>query len=51
MGCWGVEARENDSAADWFGDLWDQLPVPQKVEETLLLDLEKEGEQWLAGTR
>jgi hypothetical protein len=38
MGCWGVEAYDNDSAADWFGDLWDQFAVPSKVEATLQLD-------------
>lgn len=40
MGCWGVKPYENDGAADWFGDLWDQLPVPIKVEETLKLDIQ-----------
>jgi hypothetical protein len=39
MGCWGVKSWENDGAADWFGDLWDEFPVPQKVEETLKLDV------------
>lgn len=45
MGCWGVKPYENDSAADWFGDLWDQFPVPAKVEETLALDLEDSHEE------
>ena len=40
MGCWGVKPYENDSAADWFGDLWDEFPIPSKVEETLKSDLE-----------
>jgi hypothetical protein len=40
MGCWGVKPYENDSAADWFGDLWDECPVPSKVEEALELDVE-----------
>ncbi|HEY3323523.1 MAG TPA: DUF4259 domain-containing protein [Planctomycetota bacterium] len=39
MGCWGTKPFENDSAADWFGDLWDEFPVPGRVEETLGLDL------------
>jgi hypothetical protein len=45
MGCWGVKPYENDSAADWFGDLWDEFPVPSKVEETLKLDLEDNHEE------
>lgn len=45
MGCWGVKPFENDSAADWFGDLWDEMPVPSKVEETLKLDLEDNHEE------
>jgi len=45
MGCWGVKPYENDSAADWFGDLWDQFPIPSKVEETLKLDLEDSHEE------
>jgi hypothetical protein len=40
MGCWGVKPYQNDSAADWFGYLWDECPVPSKVEETLKLDLD-----------
>jgi hypothetical protein len=40
MGCWGVKPFENDGAADWFGDLWDELAVPKKVEETLKLDVQ-----------
>ena len=40
MGCWGVKPYENDGAADWFGDLWDELPIPKKVEETLNLDVQ-----------
>jgi hypothetical protein len=40
MGSWGVKPHESDAAADWFGDLWDQFPVPAKVEETLKLDVE-----------
>ena len=45
MGCWGVKPYENDSAADWFGDLWDEFPVPSKVEETLSMDLEDSHEE------
>ncbi len=45
MGCWGVKPYENDGAADWFGDLWDEFPVPKKVEETLNLDVEEYHEE------
>lgn len=45
MGCWGVKPCENDSAADWFGDLWDEFPVPSRVEETMKLDLEDNHEE------
>ena len=39
MGTWGVKGFESDSAGDWFGELWDEFPIPAKVEETLKLDL------------
>ena len=45
MGCWGVKPYEADSAADWFGNLWDEFPIPSKVEETLKLDLEDNLEE------
>ena len=45
MDCWGVKPYENDSAADWFGDLWDEFPIPSKVEEALKLDLEDNHEK------
>ena len=45
MSCWGVRPFESDSAADWFGDLWDEFPVPAKVEETLNRDLEDNHEE------
>ena len=45
MGSWGVKPYENDSAADWFGNLWDEFPVPSRVEETLKLDLEDSHEE------
>jgi hypothetical protein len=45
MGCWGVKPYENDSAADWFGDLWDEFPVPSRVEETLKLDADDSHEE------
>lgn len=45
MGIWGIKAYESDSAADWFGDLWDECPVPARVEATLKLDLEDSHEE------
>jgi hypothetical protein len=45
MGCWGVKPYQCDSAADWFGDLWDEFPIPAKVEETLKLDLDDNHEE------
>ena len=45
MGAWGVKPFENDSAADWFGDLWDEFAVPRKVEETLRLDVQAYHEE------
>ena len=40
MGFWGVRPYENDDAADWFRNLWADLPVPKQVEETLDLDVD-----------
>jgi hypothetical protein len=45
MGCWGVKAYDNDSAADWFGDLWEDFPVPARIEGTLKLDIEDSHEE------
>jgi hypothetical protein len=45
MGCWGVKPYENDGAADWFGDLWDDFPLPKKVEEALNIDVEEFHEE------
>ena len=39
MSAWGTKAYENDGAADWFGDLWDEFAVPAKVEATLRLNV------------
>ena len=43
MGAWGLSPWEDDSAADWFGVLFDELPIAAKVEEALNLDPEDEG--------
>ena len=45
MGAWGTKAYENDAAADWFGDLWDEFAVPAKVEATLRLDIDEFHEE------
>jgi hypothetical protein len=45
MGSWGIKPYENDSAADWFGDLWEEFPLPSKVEETLKLDVDDSHEE------
>lgn len=31
MGAWGREPWDNDSAADWFGDLWEDVPIVDRV--------------------
>ncbi len=31
MGTWGPEPWDNDDAADWFGDLFEALPLVDKV--------------------
>ncbi len=31
MGAWGTEPWDNDEAADWFGELWDDLPLVERV--------------------
>ena len=38
MGTWGHGPWDDDSAADWFGDLFDELPIASKVEHALNLD-------------
>lgn len=35
MGIWGPEPWDSDQAADWFGDLWDESPIPAQVLESL----------------
>jgi len=41
MGAWGFAPWDDDSAADWFGDLFDEIPIAAKVEQTLNLDPEE----------
>ena len=45
MGAWGTAAWENDSAADWFGELMETTGLPERVEETLKLDAEDAHEE------
>ena len=45
MGAWGVAPWDSDSAADWFGDLFDEIPLAAKVEETLNADPEEFAEE------
>lgn len=35
MGAWGMDPWDNDTAADFFGDLWQDTPVIDRVLETL----------------
>ena len=38
MGAWGDEPWDNDDAADWFGDLWDDVPIVERVHAGLQAD-------------
>jgi hypothetical protein len=49
MGAWGYAPWDDDSAADWFGDLFDEIPLATKVEETLNLDPEEYAAEIRAG--
>ena len=41
MGTWGFAPWDNDAAADWYGELFDEIPLAAKVEETLNGDPEE----------
>ena len=41
MGAWGYAPWNNDSAADWYGNLFDETAVAAKVEEALNADPEE----------
>ena len=41
MSAWATAAWDNDSAADWFGDMFDATGVAKYVEETLRRDTEE----------
>ena len=45
MGAWGVAPWDSDSAADWYGDLFDEILLAAKVEETLNADPEEYAEE------
>jgi hypothetical protein len=45
MGCWGLEAFENDKADSWFEDLWQLFPIPAEIEKTLRLTVEDNHEE------
>jgi hypothetical protein len=45
MGAWGTAAWDNDGAADWFGDTFDELGLADRVEQTLQLDVEEYHEE------
>ena len=35
MGAWGYAPWDNDAAADWYGDLFDEIPLAARVEAAL----------------
>lgn len=45
MGHWGIEPWDNDSAADWFGDLMDATDLAGHVERALSQDPVAEWEE------
>lgn len=38
MGAWGTDPWDNDSAADFFGALWDDVPIVDRVHAGLRSD-------------
>lgn len=44
MGAWDINAWDNDSAADWFADLFEKTQLAHYVETSLLSDPEDEPE-------
>ena len=45
MGAWGYAPWESDSSADWYGDLFDEIPLAAKVEATLNADPEEYADE------
>ncbi len=44
MGAWGTAAWDNDSAADWYGNLFDATGLAKHVEEALNRDPEEDAD-------
>jgi hypothetical protein len=44
MGAWGTAAWDNDSAADWYGDLFDATGFAKHVEDALNRDPEEDAD-------
>ncbi len=45
MGAWNTKPWDNDTAADWFGDLFEALPIAARVEQALNQEVEDAHEQ------
>lgn len=45
MGAWDLSPWGNDGAADWFGELFDALPLAQRIDSTLRLDAQQHHEE------
>ena len=45
MSAWGHAPWDSDSAADWYGDLFDEIPLAAKVEEALSADPEEYADE------
>jgi len=45
MGNWADAPWDNDHAADWFGDLFEETALAQRVADTLILDVENHHQE------
>jgi hypothetical protein len=45
MGTWADAPWDNDSAADWFGDLFAETQLAERVAETLRLDVHEHHQE------
>ena len=45
MGAWGFAPWDSDAAADWYGDLFDELPLAARVEAALNADPEEDADE------
>lgn len=50
MGAWDIKPWDNDCAADWFDDLFDEVKLREKVIQTLKLDPGSAHEEIRAAT-